>query len=342
MKYGLYRDDRGGEAITMMLKILISLFILAGAFLACPGQMDLDLEDNWLRHYGIYSEDQMLFLYDRYSRDDLANFRRKLDSFKNAGTVGEWEGIFFSDIIPIGLQELRLKAGVGYAEYYIYSCHPELRYINYGKIVDTSDSITLLPEYATDSPRKSKIIQYIKVRWADRYYLVEEQSLAKFAEKAAGVYVEPAADSDMPVEWHNYYVTGDIEKPLTGLPVFPERYKKFQRFPIETRITNIGNRKIEVEKTLGRMSFGESAFYTVTVGAGWGKGVKKGMTFRIPDTEEDVFITNVYPKFSFGLVQRSIDDNNNDYCLDDEGTPVPCPKLLPGLKVTTPIGHFHL
>lgn len=332
----------GVETVTMMLKILISLFILAGAFLACPGQMDHDLEDNWLRHYGIYSEERIFFLYDRYSRDDLASFRRKLDAFKNAGTAGEWEGIFFSDIIPIGLQELRLKAGVGYAEYYIYSCHPELRYIDYGKIVDTPDSVTLFPEYAADSPRKSKIVKYIKVRWADRYYLVEESSLLGFAEKAVGIYLEPAADSDVQEKWQNYYVAGDTEKPLTGLPVFPGRYKRFQRFPIDARIIKVGSRKIEKEKVIGNRIYGEAAFYTVTVNAGRNKGIRKDMTFVSPDTGEEVFITNVYPKFSLGLVQRSIDENKNDYCLDDEGTQNPCRKILPQLRITTPIGNFHL
>lgn len=325
----------------MMLKILISLFFFSGAFLVCKGQMLHDREDNWLRHYGIYSEDQIFFRYDRYSKDDLANFRQKLDVVKNAGTVGEWEGVFFSDIIPIGLQELRLKAGVGYAEYYVYSCHPELRYMDYGKIVDTDDSITLLPEFAVDSPRKSKVVIYIKVRWADRYYLVEESSLLEFAEKAAGIYAKPDNDSDAQEKWQNYYVTGDIEKPLTGSPVFPERYKKFQRLPIQTKVTNIGRRKIERDKDLGNRSFSEAAFYPVTIGAGKSKGVKKGMVFVIPETGDKVFIINVGFNSSTGLVPRYLDDQNED-CRNSEGQQIPCLRILPRMKTTTKIGAFEL
>lgn len=321
--------------MTMFLpKILLSVFVAFLGVLTCPGQMMHEPEDNWLRNYGIYPESQIFFRYDRYSKADLVNFRNKLDLFSKA-EFNEWEGLFFSDNIQLGVEELRLKSGVGYVHYYVYSCHPELRYMDYGKVIDSSDSITLSPELSTDSPRKSDTIKYVKIRWADRYYLVKEQSLAQFAEKAAGVYIEQP-DSDVPQTWLNYFVKGDMENSLKGLPVFPAAYKNLQRFPVDTTIVGVGKRTVESDKQFGNTTYSNSALYPITIGAGKNEGVKKGMKFTIPSTGDVMFITVVSPRFSTGSVVRSVDENKVDDCRSDEGNQISVPKNITAAKNNNP------
>src|SRR5262249_42498654 len=76
------------------------------------------------------------------------------------------------------------------------------------------DTVKIIPQFAADSPRKRSpaTLTYVKVRWGDRYYLVEEGSLAAFAEKFAGLFVEPddAAGSNY-LLWSKYLVKGNLE-----------------------------------------------------------------------------------------------------------------------------------
>ncbi len=123
------------------------------------------------------------------------------------------------------------------------------------------DAVQIIPEFTENSPRKQTSVRYVKVKWNDRLYLVEESSLPAFAEKAVGIYVEPKDTSNENYQkWTNNWVKGDLEKPLTGLPEFPLSYKKFQRSPIEGKIISVGRRTIENEKTVGNTTFSDSSF----------------------------------------------------------------------------------
>jgi len=172
--------------------------------------------------------------------------------------------------------------------------------------------------------------------------LVEESSLPAFAEKAVGIYVEPKDTSNESYQkWANNWVKGDLEKPLTGLPEFPPNYKKFQRLPIEAKITSVGKRNVENEKTLGNTTYSEAAFYEITISAGKNKDVKEGMSFEIPEIENSLYITQVNSKTAVGIISRPIDVNKNDECFGDNFDKIFCPKIKNGLKVKTQIGLFY-
>lgn len=328
-------------------KIVLFLMILALSLQICLGQNinENQPEENWLKQYNIYNEQFLFHRYDRYSKEDIVKFRGKLDSLKDVEFSNEWEGNYFSDTELLGYSSLIWNSNTGFINFYIYTCLPELRYLNYGKVINLPDSIQLFPEFAGNSPRKAIPIKYVKVKWNDRNYLVEESSLAAFAEKAVGIYVETNETSEDGFQsWSRYWVKGDLEKDLVGLPEFPANYKKFQRFPIEAKIISVGKRTIEEEKALGDKShtqyFSEAAWYVVTIDAGKDRDVKKGIWLSIPETEDELFITQVNEKTSIGLIHREIDDNKNDLCSDENFNAVSCPKVKTSLKVKTKIGHF--
>lgn len=327
-------------------KAIPSILILLAFFQFSFGQNQDEVQpiDNWLREYNIYHEHFIYMRYDRYSKNDILKFREKLDLMKASKSTDEWEGVYGYDFPDeVGLSQLRLNSQTGYVTFYVYSCMPELRSIDYGKIVNSHDSIQLSSEFKNPSKDSDSGI-YIKVKWNDRYYLVEEKSLSAFAEKAVGIYAEPVdGQNENYQKWARYWVTGDLQKPLTGLPEFPKKYKELQRLPIEARITSIGKRTVE-EKTFDTKdfyeSFSESAWYPVKIDAGKIKGVKPGMKFYIPDIEDELFIIEVNEKSAIGLIRREIDDNKNDLCLDGDYKPIECPKLKTPLKIKTPIGRF--
>lgn len=328
-------------------KIFLVILLSIASFPICFGQETTEYVEgeNWVQQYGIYQTPFIVFRYDRYSREDTVKFREKLDLLKDAKFSDEWEGSYYSDQDQLGISAFRWDANIGFAHSYIYTCLPELRFINYGKVTVAPEFIQITPEFAIDSPRKSKPVKYVKVKWNERHYLVEESSLAAFAEKAVGIYVEnEETSSENFQDWSNYWVSGDPEKELTGLPEYPQSYQKFRRLPIETEIISVGKRTIEEEKEFGDQSytqfFNNNAIYPVTIDAGKNKGVQTGMNFVIFETGETVYITQVHQNTAVGFVARSIDDLRNDACYDDDSNETTCPDLKTGYKVKTRVGKF--
>lgn len=324
-------------------KFFLIILCLMFSLQICFGQNSEENQptENWLKKYTGYNEQFLYQRFDRYSKDDVVKFKEKFESLNLLKATNDWDGVYsvgYGD--EVGFSQLRLNSNTGFVSFYIYTCLPELRYINFGKITNSSETIQLLPEFGNASPRKSAPVTYVKIKWNDRNYLVEESSIDAFAQKTVGIYVEPEdASAESYQKWNNYWVSGDFNKPLSGLPEFPFNYKKFQRAPIEAKITSIGKRTVE-EKTLGNTSYSEAAFYTVKIDAGKDKNVKEGITFEIPEIEAELFITQVNQKTSVGLIHRNINDSKNDLCHDENYNEIACPKIKSALRVKTPIGKF--
>lgn len=332
-------------------KIGLSVLILISSLSISFGQDKPEMVEGetWLQQYGIYyPTPTMIFRYDRYSREDTVKFREKLDLLKDAKFADEWEGSYYSGFPnQVGTFSFQWDSNAGFVDYYVYSCFPELRYLNYGKVANMPEFIQTIPEFAVDSPRNEKPVKYVKVKWGKQYYLVEESALLAFAEKAAGIYVEPEDDSSEDRQkWSNHWVksglmdetTGlpDLERNLPGLPEFPASYKKYQRLPIETKIISVGKRTVEENIFLGA----EAAVYKVKIAAGKNKGVKVGMEFDVPDINNELVVTQVSKSDSIGMIVWSIDDNKNDKCYDDNSEKTACPQIKPALKVKTRTGKL--
>jgi len=335
-------------------KIFLVILISIASLQICFGQNIpeyVEGENNWVQQYGVYQVPFITLRYDRYSKEDTVKFREKLDLMKDAKFSDEWDGIYYvGSEETVNHSELRINSNIGFVGFNVYTCLPELLRINYGKIVNTADFIQLVPEFTENSPRKSEPAKYVKVKWGDKYLLVEESSLSAFAEKAVGIYVEPDEDSsESRFKWTNFWVKGDlnsenhhqVENEYTGLPQFPESYKKIQRSPIEAKIISVGKRAIEKDIEIGGwVHSDETAVYRVTIGAGLNKGVKKGMIFYSAELNEMISIIQVNPNNAVGLMSRDIDENKNDHCLDNDANKIPCPKISSSLKVKTQMGKF--
>lgn len=294
--------------------------------------------DNWLLVYGFRESPILHYSYDRYSKEDIARFKEKMEALKNAQMTDGWEGVYFpGGDDPVGFSQLRWDSKAGFLKFHIYTCLPELRSINYGSVRSDPDSLELIPDVFDDSPRTAAPQQFIKVKWGDRYYLVGESSLSAFAEKAVGIYLDPEFSD----KWAGFWVKGDFEKPFAGLPVFPEAYKKFARLPIEARIIRLEKRTIEKGKSVGNTIYGsDTAFYRLIINAGRDKGVKEGMVFDIPGTNDEISITRVYQKSAVGIVARYINDDDKSEFYWEDGKKIPYPKLTNSLSVKTQIGRF--
>lgn len=320
--------------------LLFSISIVLIFQINSKAQEDIDTqpEENWLRQYNIYQDQYLFHRYDLYSKEDIIKFREKLESINNTKATNEWEGTYSVGYEEtVGFSQLRWNTNAGFVDFHIYTCLPELRYVNYGTILDTPEFIQLISDKSYSLSKSRNSTKYVKVRWDERHYLVEESSLLAFAEKAVGIYVESDEDTQ---KWRNSLVKGDLEKLIKGLPQFPPSYKKFQRSPIETKILEVEKRTIEVEKELGNAFYSEAVWYYVKIDAGKNRNIKVGMTFDIPETREELFITKVDQNTSVGLIRRDFDDNKNDLCHDDEYNPTACPQIKSSLKVKTQIGRF--
>lgn len=326
---------------TFFLGLVIILISLTPAF--TQENINEQPTENWLKEYNIHSDQFLYHRYDLYSKEDIAKFREKLESLITSKTKDEWEGIYSVGYEEtVGFSQFRWNSDIGFINFHLYTCLPELRHIGYGKVVNAPDFIQLIPEFVNNSRRKPVASRYIKVKWGENRYLVEEDSLLAFSEKAVGIFVEPKDPSNENYQkWANFWVMGDFDKSLIGLPEFPGNYKRFQRLPIEAKIIMLGKRVIEQEKVIGNTYYnGETAFYTVTIDAGQNEGVKLGMKFDIPKIEDELFITEVYPTTATGLVIRSIDDDKNDLCFDEISNRKLCPEIRTSLKVKTQIRKF--
>ncbi|HEX8734150.1 MAG TPA: hypothetical protein VF721_02430 [Pyrinomonadaceae bacterium] len=327
-------------------KIFFALLILFAFAHISFGQNSDDAQptENWLwTEYKIFGDSRLYHRYDRYSKEDLAKFKEKLDLMKDAGFKDEWEGIYSHAYEEtVGFSQFRWQKNAGFVNFYIYTCLPELRFVDYGKIVETPDYIQILSERADNSSAEPAASKYVKVKWGEHRFLVEESALSAFAEKAVGIYLRPEKTDDENYDkWIDHWYRGDFEKPFVGLPEFPDKYKKLQRQPVETRITSVSKRAIEKEKELGdRFYNAETAFYYVTIGAGKNKGLKKGLTLDVPEIEDSVYILQVNQTSAVGVLVRGLNDDKNEICFGDDSNEIVCPKIKSGLKVKTQIGSF--
>ena len=326
-------------------KIFFLGFLGAGLSICWGQELPADQpEENWLKSYGIYSEQRMYFQYDRYSKEDTEKLREKLSQIRDAKSENEWEGTFyFGPEETVGYSLFRINFNRGFAKIYVYTCLPELRSFSYGSIVNKPDTMELVPDFITGS-KSLQHSKYVKVRWGDRLYLVEESSLLAFAEKAVGRFVpNENKDGEGRYDWRSFWVQGDLEKPLQGSPQFPISYKKFERVPINGKTLSIGRRVVMKESWDDNGSFrAESASYTVTINVGLNKGVKRGMIFEVAGSGEILTITRVYSNRAVGTVTRWLNEGKEDHCWNKNSNDNPCPRLLPGMNIRTQIGLFDL
>jgi len=293
---------------------------------------------DWFVKGKLYFGQSVYPSFKYYSQADLDEFKAKVEQLQNAPERNSWDGVYSSDLTEVGLTQLRVKMGLGFVDFYVYSCIPELRALNYGDAQDTGDTIILTTQTTPGSPRILSSKRYVKVTWGDRHYLVEESSLRAFAEKAAGVFVEPEDSNDQNFQrWANYWISGDTEALPDGLPVLPKIYEGLMRLPIKAVVSSVSAPETRGEIQLGNSAYYNAHVYTIAIDKGELDGVKKGMLFRHCD--DDLVITSTRPRGASGLLVRSKRDDGSEQCGSDETSQ--CLKLTRGIMFSTPRGEFH-
>jgi hypothetical protein len=179
----------------------------------------------------------------------------------------------------------------GFLEIHVYTCIPELRGLNFGNAVESTDTVHLIPEYPPASGRSLQPArQYLKVKWGERHYLINENEIADFCRHIAGLDIrrenEPLIAGDF------YLKDRDWDKPATGLPVLPEGYRHLLKKPIDAKIKAVGRGYIEYDYENGCM---KQTIIPVTLNVGSTSGVKVGTVFKFSteDSTMEFTITSV-------------------------------------------------
>lgn len=326
----------------VMLRAFSSfLVIVAATALVWAQEPDL----GWLKSYSAVPNEPLQARTDNYSLSELNRFQKLLEVLKTTPEASEWDGFYVAGgPDSVGISSLRLRLGLGYASIYVYTCTPELRDIDYGDIRETEDAVELVRDIPEGSPRKPATMKFVKVRWADRRFLVAERSLRAFAEKAVGLFVLPYDGAGEFDDWWDFWETGDFDKTLTGKPQFPAKYRHLEKSAVQAKILSVQPRRLVKEFSTPRTYHGgESAVYPVTVSAGTTQGLKRGVALKILGTSEELVIMRAGKTTSQGVIVRAINESSNaDHCLNDDAEVIRCPKLSTGMKVTTEVGNLLL
>lgn len=321
-------------------KLITSLLILFCLAVVSSGAR-VGEDENWVKSWIPGVGELLRHDYRRYSKEDVAAAQAKWEQIEEdnrRAQEDEWSGNYTIDYpAELGggtaLDEFRWSPQSGFVEVYVYTCTPELRRLNYGSVFSSSSMVQLLPDRAPQSPGGHEpATRYLKVKWGARHYLIPEERLAIFCDRAAGLEMRKEGG----IVIHDFYLkTDDLEKQAEAMPVLPPGYESFVKEPIDARITAVGAgfRKIDREN-----DWWDEFIVPVTINAGSARGVKRGMSFNARGFEEaeTIKITQVGQKSSAGVIVRSI---RKQPCVkidetDDCQSPAYAPVRV-GLKMTT-------
>lgn len=312
--------------------IYAALFSLLVTF---PASAQIDASERW--DTGKY---EAWFLnFKRYTKSDVIAAQAKWRALEAEEAVDEWAGVYtpICDDCEVSLDKLRWTQKSGFLKFYVYTCLPELRALDFGSAVESLTTVYLFPEYPADSGRSPRpAMQYLKVKWGERHYLIAEDKVSEFCDWVAGVEVH--SKNEVLGVKDFYLKDGDTEMPVTGLPSLPRGYEHLLKRPIEAKIIAIG--KSYVERDEDAESCEKRTVIPVTLNVGSAKGVAVGMKFdSVAEDMSDKFIITSVGKHS----SRAVSEQGWEPCEDsaevqeEQSTDKDKyePEIKVGLKLTT-------
>lgn len=305
-----------------MMRLFAFLLIAVALSGQCFGQEYVE-DENWLKGFHTEADYFPTLTYwqlERFTLEDIANGKQRLNSIRKFVPQNEWEGLYYANT-PIGDDKFIWNAQGGFFRFYFYHT---LKVFYFGRIKDYSGFIELdyekLPLSRTGKPSlKTKLV---KARIDQTHFLVPENRLQDFCDRAAGLSTS--------LEDFYYYWTKeeDMKMQVTGLPILPAEYEKYRRYPIEAEIIRVGARRIIRNENR----------YTITLSAGKNRNLRKGMNFFVKDLGEWIRLTRVSQKSSAGVIIRDFDENNQEECRDDVGgmgESISCKEIRVGMEAKT-------
>jgi hypothetical protein len=217
--------------------------------------------------------------FARYSREDVKAAQAKgesIDSENKKAKEDEWAGSY--SMVPggeVSLENLRWSPQAGFVNVYVYTCESALRYLNFGSVTVSPTTVQMLPEYPPASGRKTAQVEmYVKVKWGDRHYLIEEDRLEDFCDSISGTGIHKEGI----LERGFWLKSSDWEKKTHGQPLLPPEYKHLLKKPVDAKVIAVGNSYVERDEEYGCM---KRTVTPVTLNVGSKSGVKAGMAFRV-------------------------------------------------------------
>lgn len=306
-----------------IIQLYAKLLILCSITVFSFGQEPIE-DENWLKGFKTEADYLPTLVYRDSKSLSLKNIpqaKKRLNFLREFSPTNEWEGVYFSNT-GIGDRKFIWNAKGGFFSFYFYHT---LKFVDFGKV---NDSLAFIELSSEKSSTKSKLV---KIKVGETHFLVPENRLQDFCERAVGL----ETDSDF---FYFNIKEEDINKPRAGLPILPKKYETFIRYPIEAKIVLIGKRKIiPNEQSTKEYNF-DDIHYSATINFGKNKKLKKGMNFFIEDLGEWFQITKVSPKSSVGFIRRGFDENNKEQCWDSRGgsgQTIPCKEIKTGITVKT-------
>jgi hypothetical protein len=241
-------------------------------------------QTNWDEKWEHVERESWYLDFARYSREDVKAAQAKwkgIDSENSSAEADEWVGSY--SMMPggeVSLEDFRWSPQTGFVMVYVYTCLPELRYLNFGSVAVSPTTVQMTPEYPPNSGRKTaQVKMYVKVKWGDRHYLIEEDRLAEFCEAitGTGIYEEGVMGRGF------WLKVDDFEKTVSGSPVLPRQYKHLLRKPIDAGVIAVGKSYVEHEEGNECLT---RTVTPVTINVGSRSGVKAGIAFKVVTPEE--------------------------------------------------------
>lgn len=299
----------------------------------CFGQVYIE-DENWLKGFRTEADSFPTLSYwppRTFTLEDVDRGKQRLSSIRNFTPRNEWEGVYYANT-AIGDYKFIWNAEGGFFSFYFYHT---LKTFYFGKIRDSSGFIELdYEKFPFSQTNRTAVFEnkLIKVKIDETHFLVPENRLQDFCERAAGLTV----DLD---DFYYYRIKeDDIQKPRLGLPVLPAEYKKHLRYPIEAKIIKIGKKKIVPNEQSTKEYNFDDIHYVVTLNAGKDKKLKKDMNFFVRDLGEWIQLTEVLQTRSVGFIRRDFDEDDREQCRDGEGGSgqnTPCKKIKIGMRAKT-------
>lgn len=305
-------------------------------FLSTVFGQDFTDDSNWYKEIGRGDDYYSRFDFRRYSENDIRLAKAKYRRIAEETLSHEWSGSYTRETM-LGSAELTWSRS-GYVYTYVYHT---LANIDYGKVIDNGDSITLVSErYPSGKPNDFLGSKLVRVRFGERRLLVAKGDLRDFAAYAAGLDVpsKPTDKERFTEEGYVWQKVGDEGKPVADMPTYPSAYARLVRNPIRARVISIGALKVkrETPTTAGEHS------RMLALSTGYKYGVSAGMTFWIDDLEERVEIVSVGPYRSTARLSRPIIDGNEhcDRYEDGDQIKFPCREPRIGMNARTKPDFF--
>lgn len=287
------------------------IFLLSAGF--CFGQEIVE-DENWLKGLGTEADylPSLSYPFTTFTTEDLTQGKRRLKSVRQFAPKNKWEGTYYSNT-AIGDSKLLWSAEGGFFNFYFYHY---LKRFSYGTVTDSPTFVVFVSEkplIANSSKKQAAKRTLIKVKFGEKHFLVPENRLQDFCDRAAGL------STDLQDFYYYWTKEEDMRKEVFGLPILPPEYKHLLRHPIESKIISIGKKKIIPNKQSTKEYNFDDIHYPITLNAGKNKNIKIKMNFFVEDLGEWIEITKVSQTKSIGFIRRDFDQKGQEQCWDSEG-----------------------